>query len=157
MGQTEDWRDKKTKVWENRGQEGLRYFGFEEELENMSNQKKKEKSRSIWDRLTALSRYDKKVPPCECVGTATCSETWISGPHAMGTTYRNKIGGIQETLHYWKKSVAYPVGKIEDFVKHVFREHTQEGDHLANVVEVRRREGGVTIDGVKNTEMVKAS
>ena len=154
MGQTEDWRDKKTKVWEYRGQEGLRYFGFEEELENMSNQTKKEKSRSIWDRLTALSRYDKKVPPCECVATAT----WLKHGSVDLTRWARrratKLAESKKRCTLGGRQASRPVGKIEDFVKHVFREHTQEGDHLANVVEGKRRE---ELLSMASTTLVKAS
>ena len=31
------------------------------------------------------------------------------------------------------KKIAYPVAQIDDYVKHIFREHNQEADHLANL------------------------
>ena len=52
----------------------------------------------------------------------------------MGQKYKDQIGRIQETLHsWWKRKVAYPVGLIYDYVKHIFREHNQESHHLANL------------------------
>ena len=48
--------------------------------------------------------------------------------------YKDKIGQIQKTLHsWWKRKIAYPVGEFDDYMKHIFREHNQEADHLANL------------------------
>ena len=33
----------------------------------------------------------------------------------------------------WKEEIAYPATQIDDYVKHAFREHKQEADHLANL------------------------
>ena len=44
----------------------------------------------------------------------------------------------------------YPVGKIDDHVKHIFTEHNQEADHLANLgTEAKTK---ITIAGVKSIE-----
>ena len=83
-------------------------------------QRKQRKKPANWARLTMLSRYEVEVPPCKC-GDSYAADKWINGHHAMGTKYRNTNGGIQKTLRSrWKKGVAYPVGKTEDAVKHVF-------------------------------------
>ena len=62
------------------------------------------------------------------------AEKWIYGHYAKGDTHKEKIGRIQKTQHsWWKRQVAYPVGLIDDNVKHTFREHYQEAHHPANL------------------------
>ena len=34
---------------------------------------------------------------------------------------------------WWKKKIANPISKIDDYVKHLCREHNSETDHWANV------------------------
>ena len=47
--------------------------------------------------------------------------------------YRGIIGQVQKTLHsWWKKKIANHISKIDNFVKHVFREHNQEADLWTN-------------------------
>ena len=88
-----------------------------------------------------------------------CGESNVTENGSTGTTgwekkYRDKIGGIQKTSHsWWKRSVAQPVRIIEDCVKHVFKEHNQEADHLAN--QGAEGKSKKTIEGVKNTETWK--
>ena len=39
-----------------------------------------------------------------------------------------------EKFHsWWKRRVAAPISDIDNFVKHVYREHNQEADHWANI------------------------
>ena len=53
---------------------------------------------------------------------------------ALGQKYRGKIGHIQKTLHsWWKRKIAFLVSQIDDYVKHIFREHDKEADHRANL------------------------
>ena len=51
------------------------------------------------------------------------------------------------------KNVAYPVRKIDDYVKHGFEEYLQETDHLANLGPEGKPK--ITIDGVENTDSWK--
>ena len=45
-----------------------------------------------------------------------------------------KMERIQKRLHsWWEKEVAYLITQIDDHVKHHFREHNREADHLANL------------------------
>ena len=79
------------------------------------------------------------------------AEKWINGRHALGQKFQAKTGRIQETLHSrWKKKIAYPVAQIDEFVKHIFKEHNQEADHLTNLgTEVQRK---VTIERERESE-----
>ena len=62
------------------------------------------------------------------------AEKWINGHDAMGQKHSGEIGHIQNTFHsWWKKHVACPVTKIDDYVQRIFREHNQEVDRLANL------------------------
>ena len=63
-----------------------------------------------------------------------CGEQGTDGHYAMGDKYKEQIGGIQSTLHsWWRRKIACPVGKIEDYVKLLFREHNPEADQMANL------------------------
>ena len=65
------------------------------------------------------------------------------------------MGLIQKTIHqWWKKKIANPVSKIDDVVKHIFREHNQEVDHWPNVGAKGQRK--VVIDRKDNAETWKA-
>ena len=45
-----------------------------------------------------------------------------------------KIGHIQKNLHsLWTRKTAFRTFQIDDYVKHIFKEHNQEADHGANV------------------------
>ena len=51
---------------------------------------------------------------------------------------------------WWKIKVAHPVGQVDDYVKHVFREHNQEADHLANLG--AEDQGKVSVETQDDTE-----
>ena len=61
------------------------------------------------------------------------------------------IGRIQKTLYsWWKRKIAYPVVQIDDNVKHIFREHNQEAEHLENLGAEGQRK--ITIEKGDSTE-----
>ena len=68
-------------------------------------------------------------------GDSSVDEKHVNGNYAIvNELQRQKFDGIQRTLHSWRKrGIAYPVRKIDDDVKHEFREHNQEADHLGNL------------------------
>ena len=71
-------------------------------------------------------------------GDSKVVEKWING---MGPKDRERVESIQRTLQsLWRRKVAYPVAQVGDYVRHVFREHNQEADHLANFDAEWRRE-----------------
>ena len=55
---------------------------------------------------------------------------------------------------HWKREVANPISKIDDFVTHVFREHNQEAGHWADVGGEEQRKN--VIDTRDNSESRKA-
>ena len=58
---------------------------------------------------------------------------------------------IQKTLHrWWKKKIANPIFKIDDFVKYIFEEHNSEADHWAFVGAEGHRK--VLIDRTSNAD-----
>ena len=58
------------------------------------------------------------------------------------------------STHGGKKTFANPISKMNDFVKHVFREHNQEADRWANLwIEGQRQ---VVVDRCSNAETWKA-
>ena len=55
----------------------------------------------------------------------------------------------QRFLHsWWKRGAATPISNIDNFVKHVYREHHQEADHWADIGPQGRRK----IDIYRNPE-----
>ena len=101
----------------------------------------------------------------EC-GESEVAEEWINGHHARGQQDKAKIGAFQKTLHsWWRRKAACLVGMIDDYVKHISREHTQEADHLTNlgaegqrkitVEKVRELEGGTRISGTEQKDRRK--
>ena len=73
-----------------------------------------------------------------------------------GTTIqKHNLDAIQKTLHsWWTRKVAHLVGMFADYAKHIFREHNQEADHLANLETEGQRK--VTSESGGNTEEWKA-
>ena len=48
--------------------------------------------------------------------------------------HKGSIGHVQKTENsWWKRKIAHPISKIDDYVEHIFREHNQEADHWANL------------------------
>ena len=69
-------------------------------------------------------------PTVQLCGDSNVACTWINGQYSLEQT-EAEFGRVQKTLHpWWKEKIANPISKIDDFVKHVFREHTQEGRPL---------------------------
>ena len=70
-------------------------------------------------------------------------------------TERGRIGQIQKILYsWWKENIASPISKIDDFVKHVYREHNQEADHWAKIG--AQGHWNVAFDRCDNSETWKA-
>ena len=66
-----------------------------------------------------------------------------------------KIGGIHSTLHsWWKMEVAYPLVKLDNYLRHIVREHNQEAHHVANLGTEGKAK--ITFEGVGKTEKWKA-
>ena len=58
---------------------------------------------------------------------------FINGEFAQGTKYKDTIGKIQRILHsWWKRGAAAPISDVDNFVKHINKEHNQEADHWAD-------------------------
>ena len=69
----------------------------------------------------------------------------------MGLEDREQLESIQRTLHsLWRRKVAYPVRQVDDYVRHVLREHNQEADHLANLGAEGQRQ--ITVEKGDSTE-----
>ena len=92
-------------------------------------------------RLCVKSKKEKKEarilgPPDSSISIRTEGTTvQVCGEQscAMGLEDREQLESIQRTLHsLWRRKVAYPVRQVDDYVRHVLREHNQEADHLAN-------------------------
>ena len=87
--------------------------------------------------ITVLMRDE--GPTEQLCGDRIVACKWINGEFAQGTTYKETIGKIQRTLHsWWKRRVAAPNPDIDNFVKHVNREHNQEADHPTNISSTKK-------------------
>ena len=90
----------------------------------------------------------------EC-GDGEVAAKWINGHHAMVQQDKAETEATQKTLRsWWRRKVAYLVRMIDDYVNHIFREHNQEADHLANLGVKGQRK--ITVDKGDNTENWKA-
>ena len=77
-------------------------------------------------------------PTVQLCGDSEVAGKWINGQYSLGQKCRGKMGQIQKkkkTTCYpcWKSKIANPISKIDDYVKHIFREHNQEADHWDNL------------------------
>ena len=62
---------------------------------------------------------------------------------------------FKKTLYsWWRRKIANPASKMDDFVQHVFQEHNQEVDLLANMVAEGQKK--TVIDRCSNSESWKA-
>ena len=82
------------------------------------------------------------------------ADKWINGHYAMGKRYKDNIGGIQ--IRGRRRKNAYPVGLIDDNVKHHFREPNQEADHFAKmgIVGHRKLKGSQVQGGMERDARV---
>ena len=56
-------------------------------------------------------------------------------------------------LHsWWKRKIANPISKIDDFVKHVFQEHNQEADLWATIGAEGQRKNSDRCNSSENVE-----
>ena len=108
-------------------------------IEKKSGDKKKKTLRDLGlGDNTIHTRADR--PTVQQYGDSNVACKWISGEFAQGTKYKDTIGKIQRILHsWWKRGAATPISNIDNFVKHVYREHNQEADHWADI-ELREEE-----------------
>ena len=64
--------------------------------------------------------------------TAVEWKSWPSGQ--PDPRHRGRIDQVQKTMYsWWKRKIAKPISKIDDFLNHVFQEHNQEADHLTKM------------------------
>ena len=79
-------------------------------------------------------------PTVQLCGDSNVACKWINGEIAQGTKYKDTIGKIQRILHsWWKRGAATPISNIDNFVKHINREHNQGADHWAHIGAQGRR------------------
>ena len=100
---------------------------------------------------TVYTRED--GPTVQLCGDSEVVGKWMNGKNSLGRKYQeNEM--IQKTLHQWWKKIANPVSSIDDYVKHIFREHNLEADHWANVGAEGQKK--VVIDKKSNADTRKA-
>ena len=74
----------------------------------------------------------------------------------LGQKHRGEVGHIQNTLHsWWQRKIALPISKIDDNVKHIFREHNQELDHWENVCAKRQKHENLIKDTTERWKAVR--
>ena len=72
-----------------------------------------------------------------------------------GTKLSGKWPYSEDTAFVVEKNTAYPVAQIDDHVKHTFREHKQEADHLANVGAEEQRKSPLERETTQNWKDVR--
>ena len=93
----------------------------------------KRRHQGTWDPRIPPSHTREDGPTVQLRGDSVCK--WINGECSLGQEFRGRIGQVQKKkIHsWWKRKITSPISKIDDFVKHVFREHNQEAEHWAHV------------------------
>ena len=81
---------------------------------------KQEKYRYNWVHQKLRSPFARKVPPSRC----GCKLD------------QRELAEYKHTHSRWNRSTTYAVRKIDDYVKHGFRDHNQEAVHLAQHVAI---------------------
>ena len=96
--------------------------------EKQNKEKLKTKYQTYWARRQNL--HTCADGPTVLIGDSEVSGKWINFQYALSQKYRGrKIGHNQKTLHsWWKRKIALFISKIDDYVKHIFREDNQEAD-----------------------------
>ena len=61
------------------------------------------------------------------------AERWIEGYCATGTTQRQDRRSTEDYTFVVETRVPYPVQTSGDHVRHIFGEHNEEADHMANL------------------------
>ena len=80
----------------------------------------------------------------------------MNGHYATGQKYGGKHSHIQKMFYsWWERKVAFPITQIDDKVKHIFRERSQEADHEANLGADGQRK--ITVDKGNNTQKLDGS
>ena len=77
---------------------------------------------------------------------------WNNGEFAQRSKHKDTIGKIQRILHpRWKSGAATPISNIDNFMKHIYREHNQEADHWADIGAQGRRKNDIFRKNVPTT------
>ena len=116
----------------------------------------------MWTSTKCPPKHDGGPPP----NTSGTSEH-LNGGWGRGLDRRKRNIGknkrdMREFVHldsvvhrhsWWKRSVAYPVEKIDDYVKHIFsKKINQKANHIRNLQNKK-----ITIEGIKNTERLETA
>ena len=111
-----------------------------ENCETPVHRKRKEKKKKVDDKAArVLGPADKTIhireeePTVQLCGDSGVARKWNSGLISLGQRYRGRTGQIQNTLHSLWEKIAHAITKIDDYVKHIFRGHNLEADHMATV------------------------
>ena len=65
-------------------------------------------------------------------GHSKVAERWIKRYFVVVKKYRDSNGGIQKTIHAWWPEWRIQFHENGEFVKHIYREHNQVADRMAN-------------------------
>ena len=111
----------------------------------------KRRHQGTWDPRIAPSTHAKMGRQCNYVEIVFVNGSMVNVLWSMST--EEELAKFKKTSH-WKREVANPISKIDDFVTHVFREHNQEAGHWADVGGEEQRKN--VIDTRDNSESWKA-
>ena len=73
-------------------------------------------------------------PTVQLRGGREVAVKWINGQYPLGHKHRGKIGHTEKKFYsWWRRKIALPISKVDDYVMHIFREYIKEADHWANL------------------------
>ena len=104
----------------------------------LSTAHRKEKSKGIGKKVKEKTQRDlgpadttihtrADGPTVQLCGDSEVTRKWVNGQYSVGQKDRGRVGQVQKTLRsWWIRKIANPMSKIDDIVKHVFRENKEE-------------------------------
>ena len=112
----------------------------------------KRRHQGTWDPRIPPSTYAKMGRQCNYVEIVLVNGSMVNV--LWGRSTEEELAKFKKNLHsWWKRKNTSPISKIDDFVKHVFREHNQEAVHWADVGSEGQKN---VIDTRDNSESWKA-
>ena len=153
----DDWMNKRSSCPELEDKKRFVTFAFDSVEHSTLHRTKAVKKKEVDDKAPrVLGPADQTIhireeePTVQVCGDSTmASMLW-------NRSTEKKLVIFPKTLNpCWKKKIAQPISKIDDNVKHVFREHNREADHFANLGAAGERK--INVDKSNNTERWKAA
>ena len=96
--------------------------------------------RGTWPPMTQPSTHGERDRLYSYVETVRWQVSELMANMLWDRNTEDELAEFNKTLYsWWSREIANPISKIDDCVKHVLRQHSQEADLLANMGTERQR------------------